>query len=94
MDSQRDEWLDRRLQRGDEIVSVDGVPVDENNIVAAVKGTDVVGSHVRMRVRKMDGKMVEAKLVRGAWGAVERKERSPAPPSSTPAPPRTCRDFI
>ena len=63
------------MQRGDEIVSVDGKPVDETNIVAAVRGTDIVGSHVKLRVRKRDGRMVEANLVRGAWGAVERKER-------------------
>mmetsp|Transcript_11460 Transcript_11460/g.28106 ORF Transcript_11460/g.28106 Transcript_11460/m.28106 type:complete len:427 (+) Transcript_11460:223-1503(+) len=65
-----------RLNRGDEIVAVDGVPVTEDNIVQSVRGPDQVGSRVRLGIKKGGkGPNFEVELVRGAWGAVERKER-------------------
>lgn len=56
---------------------MDGVPVDESNIVQSVKGSDVVGSKVTLTVKKKGGKgrEIRVELVRGAWGAVERKEQ-------------------
>jgi hypothetical protein len=64
------------LERGDEIIAVDGRKVGEKDIVAAVRGTDIVGSKVVLTVKKdRSGKMFDVALVRGAWGAVERKER-------------------
>mmetsp|Transcript_12237 Transcript_12237/g.24146 ORF Transcript_12237/g.24146 Transcript_12237/m.24146 type:complete len:453 (-) Transcript_12237:97-1455(-) len=65
-----------KLSRGDEIVRVDGNLVDESNIVASVKGMDQVGSKVTLGVRKNGrGQEFQVELVRGAWGAVERKEK-------------------
>jgi len=64
------------LERGDEIVAVDARKVVENDIVAAVRGTDIVGSKVVLSVKKhTTGRLFDVALVRGAWGAVERKER-------------------
>mmetsp|Transcript_7808 Transcript_7808/g.19518 ORF Transcript_7808/g.19518 Transcript_7808/m.19518 type:complete len:527 (-) Transcript_7808:326-1906(-) len=64
-----------QLGRGDEIIAVDGRRVDESTIVTAVKGRDIVGSKVQLTVRKGGhGQAFNVSLVRGAWGAVERKE--------------------
>lgn len=41
-----------------------------------VRGTDIVGSKVVLTVRKGGiGQVFDVALVRGAWGAVERKEK-------------------
>ena len=64
------------ISRGDEIVAVDGKQAVESEIVRQVRGSDVVGSKVSLTVRKGGtGKVLEASLIRGAWGAVERKEK-------------------
>lgn len=67
------------LNRGDEIVAVDGVPVSEGDIrhaVAAVRGTDIVGTNVVLTFKAYKtGRNFDVSLVRGAWGAVERKEK-------------------
>lgn len=67
------------LNRGDEIVAVDGARVSEDNInhaVAAVRGTDIVGTNVALTFQQIGtGRKFDVSLVRGAWGAVERKEK-------------------
>jgi hypothetical protein len=64
------------LSRGDEILAVDGRKALESEIVRQVKGSDIVGSKVCLTVRKGGtGKIFDAVLVRGAWGAVERREK-------------------
>merc|ERR1712216_980966 len=64
------------LTRGDEIIAVDGRQATESAIVEQVRGTDVVGSKVVLTVRKGGvGQVFDVALVRGAWGAVERKEK-------------------
>ena len=57
-------------------LAVDGLPTSEHTIVRQVRGTDIVGSKVKLTVRKGGvGQVFDVSLVRGAWGAVERKER-------------------
>jgi hypothetical protein len=64
------------LSRGDEILAVDGRKALESEIVRQVRGSDIVGSKVCLTVRKGgNGKIFDAVLVRGAWGAVERREK-------------------
>eukprot|EP00802_Teleaulax_amphioxeia_P017790 Tamp_17956.p1 GENE.Tamp_17956~~Tamp_17956.p1 ORF type:complete len:442 (+),score=119.31 Tamp_17956:60-1328(+) len=64
------------LSRGDEIIAVDGQQATEQRIVEQVRGTDIVGSKVVLTVRKGGvGQVFDVALVRGAWGAVERKEK-------------------
>jgi hypothetical protein len=44
--------------------------------VQQVRGSDIVGSKVVLTVRKGGvGQIFDVALVRGAWGAVERKEK-------------------
>ena len=63
------------LNRGDEIIAVNGQTASEQDIVRQVRGTDIVGSKVVLTVRKGGfGQEFDVSLVRGAWGAVERKE--------------------
>lgn len=57
-------------------IAVDGQQATESAIVEQVRGTDVVGSKVVLTVRKGGvGQVFDVALVRGAWGAVERKEK-------------------
>ena len=64
------------LNRGDEIIAVNGQTASEQDIVRQVRGTDIVGSKVVLTVRKGGfGQEFDVSLVRGAWGAVERKEK-------------------
>ena len=53
------------LESKDEILEVDGVAVDSNSINLALKGSDEIGSMVRLGVRKADdGKRVDVVLKR------------------------------
>mmetsp|Transcript_33170 Transcript_33170/g.68460 ORF Transcript_33170/g.68460 Transcript_33170/m.68460 type:complete len:487 (-) Transcript_33170:232-1692(-) len=67
------------LNRGDEIVAVDGKKVSEDDMpgaVSAVRGVDIVGTSVAVTFKQNNtGKEMKVDLVRGAWGAVERKEK-------------------
>lgn len=57
-------------------IAVDGQEAKESDIVRQVRGTDIVGSKVVITVRKAGvGQVFDVALVRGAWGAVERKEK-------------------
>lgn len=47
-----------------------------NHAVAAVRGTDIVGTNVALTFQQIGtGRKFDVSLVRGAWGAVERKEK-------------------
>jgi len=64
------------LNRTDEIIAVDGQQALASDIVRQVRGSDIVGSKVVLTVRKGGvGQVFDVALVRGAWGAVERKEK-------------------
>jgi hypothetical protein len=53
------------LQKGDSIVSVDGVEVEEEELPAAIIGSDEPGSIVTLRVRRhLDGEEQEVDVVR------------------------------
>ena len=55
------------LEAGDEILEVDGVVVDSSNIDHALKGSDEIGSMVRLLVRKAeDGKREDVVLKRAS----------------------------
>jgi hypothetical protein len=57
--------LSNRLDKGDEVVEVDGQPVDASNVVGLLVGSDLAGSKVQIRVRKHDsGKLRDVELIR------------------------------
>lgn len=53
----------REFAQGDVIVAIDGVPVDNNNIHALMRGCDVVGSMVEVRLAR-DGDPNQIKQVK------------------------------
>ena len=58
---------DDLLEAGDEILEVDGVVVDSSNVDHALKGSDEIGSMVRLLVRKAeDGKREDVVLKRAS----------------------------
>eukprot|EP00960_Hanusia_phi_P034504 751118-Hanusia_phi.AAC.3 len=64
------------LDRGDEIVAVDGESVSEATIVRQVSGTDVVGSRVTLTIKKKGTERTfDIPLVRVSWSVVEAKEK-------------------
>ena len=57
-------------------IAVDAQKATEDAIVQQVRGSDIIGSKVVLTVRKGGlGQIFDVALVRGAWGAVERKEK-------------------
>mmetsp|Transcript_11927 Transcript_11927/g.41094 ORF Transcript_11927/g.41094 Transcript_11927/m.41094 type:complete len:407 (-) Transcript_11927:977-2197(-) len=64
------------LDRGDEIVAVDGESASEATIVSQVSGTDVVGSRVTLTIKKKGSdRTFDIPLVRVSWSVVEAKEK-------------------
>eukprot|EP00960_Hanusia_phi_P011741 342472-Hanusia_phi.AAC.3 len=54
-----------RIEAHDEIVSVDGVETDDNNILSLLRGSNLVGTQVQLRVKKeIDGRIVEMDVKR------------------------------
>jgi S1-C subfamily serine protease len=64
--------LSQKLEKGDEILSVDSVNVDFGNVVQCLQGNDTIGSRVKLRVRKSaTGQEVQVDLVRVDKGSME-----------------------